>query len=723
MKRSLQKMKLGKLGTLEFTNQSSVFDAKRDLRILFMVNGNGTISSNNQTLKYVKDDLFVISSGKSASYRGDGYLAILSIRSDVLKFFKVSESSIICSSQQRDNVAYKAFSDIIMKLINMCLDDNFSRTDFYVIQIINLLEKNFSVNLSDQNLNLVEMVHDFIDSNYFEPLTLVDIAQKLNFSPQYVSMSFKKSTGNNVMTYLNEVRLKACTNELRTTKKSIVDIALDNGFSTVVTFNRDFKKKFDLTPTEYRKNNSNRKQTDDLKQQEIIKQLLDERKADGLNDIYVDVKPNRDRMVKKVWNDCYRFFKNEHGSNFEKEFSKINTDFVRYTIYESSVRLTETDLISIEKELDYVLRKGLKPIFDFDIVRNNLTNEEYMQIILGNIQLILKHFANIVSIRNISDWKIQFTIKDDFDLLKLRDFLLKVGKIQSLYKNFEKIIIASEYERLSNVAQINLDIDYSLIVGASLNHNFTGQSDVLMKTLIRMIKNLKNNIGDKKLYIEDLQLISSNNKLLNDTEYFSCAYVYFVLQTWSLLDGIEIPKVEDSGFGENNSFLNGQRGLFSTEGISKPIYGSISFLDKSGRYYIHHDEHNIVTFDGFNDFSIICQGYNQVSYDDYDLTYQNYQGIFKHFQTKKMHFNFSNIKNGTYRIKIRRINRTDGNLVHVWSNLNYLENLSTSELKYLEYSSQPKLNMKDVSVTNNKFNLTVDVSSNEVVYVHFIYRY
>ena len=44
------------------------------------------------------------------------------------------------------------------------------------------------------------------------------------------------------------------SNELYTTDKRIADIAYDNGFADEKSFYASFKKKYNMTPLEYRKN-------------------------------------------------------------------------------------------------------------------------------------------------------------------------------------------------------------------------------------------------------------------------------------------------------------------------------------------------------------------------------------------------------------------------------------------------------------------------------------
>ena len=54
--------------------------------------------------------------------------------------------------------------------------------------------------------------------------------------------------------YLNETRLGYATQRLENTDDTITEICMDSGFESQRTFNRVFKERYKVTPSEYRKN-------------------------------------------------------------------------------------------------------------------------------------------------------------------------------------------------------------------------------------------------------------------------------------------------------------------------------------------------------------------------------------------------------------------------------------------------------------------------------------
>ena len=80
-----------------------------------------------------------------------------------------------------------------------------------------------------------------------------ELATNTPYSYSRLSRLFKLYIGKTLVEYINELKIVYAKRELRTTKKSIIDISLDLGYDSVSSFNHNFKKATSLTPTQYRK--------------------------------------------------------------------------------------------------------------------------------------------------------------------------------------------------------------------------------------------------------------------------------------------------------------------------------------------------------------------------------------------------------------------------------------------------------------------------------------
>ncbi|HOA55820.1 MAG: AraC family transcriptional regulator [Acetivibrionales bacterium] len=102
-------------------------------------------------------------------------------------------------------------------------------------------------------LKQINRAFEYIEKNYPGQITLKDISQAAGFSEYYFSRLFKEYTGQSFLSYLNTYRVKQAEKLLRSTEKSVLEIALDSGFNSLTTFNRIFKKIKGCSPSYYRK--------------------------------------------------------------------------------------------------------------------------------------------------------------------------------------------------------------------------------------------------------------------------------------------------------------------------------------------------------------------------------------------------------------------------------------------------------------------------------------
>jgi len=93
----------------------------------------------------------------------------------------------------------------------------------------------------------------FINEHFRQQISANDIAAAAGFSPNYLSRKFREAAGIGVHDYLVFIRLRNAAFELISTDDSVTDIALRCGFSDSNYFKDVFKKKYGMTPREYRK--------------------------------------------------------------------------------------------------------------------------------------------------------------------------------------------------------------------------------------------------------------------------------------------------------------------------------------------------------------------------------------------------------------------------------------------------------------------------------------
>ena len=141
-------------------------------------------------------------------------------------------------------------------------NDPFSKqlTNNYIYELLSFIYKLIFVETEDisdifeVSNNEINKAIRYIYNNYNKPLTLSGISDYCHMNPSYFSRFFKKSTGLNLIDYINTVRIKNAVFLLTNTTLSIAEIAQTCGYNDQGYFCKTFKKINGCTASEYKKN-------------------------------------------------------------------------------------------------------------------------------------------------------------------------------------------------------------------------------------------------------------------------------------------------------------------------------------------------------------------------------------------------------------------------------------------------------------------------------------
>ncbi len=105
----------------------------------------------------------------------------------------------------------------------------------------------------NKSLDKMKIVLMYIQKNYSRQITIEEIAGICYYSKSHFMKFFKASMGQGFVQYLNDYRLDIASHMLTSTSDNIIDIASKTGFDNLSYFNRIFKKKYGISPGQYRK--------------------------------------------------------------------------------------------------------------------------------------------------------------------------------------------------------------------------------------------------------------------------------------------------------------------------------------------------------------------------------------------------------------------------------------------------------------------------------------
>ncbi|GGG24021.1 hypothetical protein GCM10007425_18100 [Lysinibacillus alkalisoli] len=104
---------------------------------------------------------------------------------------------------------------------------------------------------------LVEQVLRYITQHFREPISIARLASQLNYTPQYITRTFKAQMGCSPSEYMMRLRMEVAKQILVNSAASLQEIASYIGYNDSLYFTRIFKKQVGIAPGEYRKNHAN----------------------------------------------------------------------------------------------------------------------------------------------------------------------------------------------------------------------------------------------------------------------------------------------------------------------------------------------------------------------------------------------------------------------------------------------------------------------------------
>lgn len=106
---------------------------------------------------------------------------------------------------------------------------------------------------NENSSRLSEDIKIYVKGHYTDcNVNISAIAEEIGITPRYMSRIFKEQTGMNLLNYINDVRIEHAKTLLKTTEKTVDEIAEETGFANSRTFRRNFQKAAGITAMNYR---------------------------------------------------------------------------------------------------------------------------------------------------------------------------------------------------------------------------------------------------------------------------------------------------------------------------------------------------------------------------------------------------------------------------------------------------------------------------------------
>jgi AraC-like DNA-binding protein/beta-xylosidase len=679
-----------------------------------------------------------------------GLLACLRIDAEsLLRMLHYEPRYFVCASKGSEDPQIQKIRRLIGGILTAPyledLNEIALRQDSY--DLLALLLKNFTNNSyffhgTGEENRKVEMTA-WLRANSTRETTMREAAEYLGLTPQYFSRWFHQEFGTSFLKYLGRIRLEKAEELLEKTDKSILHIALECGFPNAASFSRIFKEKHGETPMEYRKSHPVELQEETLGEEEIRTLLSEEEESETNTTVMRVDLLDPGKPLEKPWN-----FLCNPG-----------------TVSDLSDRNIQELIRSMQKELklrwarvifDHDNTKGLSSFYEEDRCGSFLYDISVKPLFVIDLRrygedpdffAYLKAFITHTSQRfGVQTYHFEMIGTNEFD-----------AKSSSAYASFAKevrrtaalagvscqlygpgILLNENGRNLKEFLRYNHELDHITISSAPftvgnrqgevfINRITTaGYLSEQMETAQRIMQ---------EAGLEERPILTSwrdtldEYDVLNDSCYAAARFIHMILGIYGRTPALPLERMLDGlhGSSEEKTF-SGQAGLMTPDGIRKPSFYALRFLNNLDATCQGHNEHMIVTSSGTAYHEIVIENCSILGYPYYMENRQLAPGsaipedFYESREPLKYSIVLENIPDGEYFIKMRTVNEEKGNAYRCWVDLNYPDTslLGRDEETALHASAVPAMHGELVKTQNGVLKIDGVLSPNEIRHLHII---
>lgn len=484
-------------------------NVQKNMEFLFILKGALNIIINNQCYSLKESDIVLINNGDIYEINGDEENLVLSMQIDYDFFASIvknSQNLYLCNSSLGDSKKYDAIRKILAKVMYEYSNKEYSYEYQIMAQVYNLiyiLNTEFLLadsqeiqSLESKNSKYDQRVNDilsYIKQNYYQQISLQDVANAQYLSPEYLSRFFKSYMGMTFSRYINEYRLTQAVKELMRTDNPVTKVAMNNGFPNLVAFNKIFKEVYNTTPAEYR-NKIRKKQsvngeneeidsevtkvdynqvleqlTKYVEENEVSREKSESIKGYNENAINIEVDSNEKKAISHTWRNLINLGYASDGlrSDLQQHLTYIQNSikfkYARFQGIFSADMLSEEgdeggesyNFSKIDKLIDFLHSIGLKPFIELGNKAKvlNLVSDKIMYFknhsnkqknFKENLELLEKfiiHCVNRYGIDEVSEWYFDIWKEGDVNhIFWSGNFDKYLNVFESYYKVIKNIV-------------------------------------------------------------------------------------------------------------------------------------------------------------------------------------------------------------------------------------------------------------------------------------------
>lgn len=609
----------------------------------------------------------------------------------------------------------------------------------------------------------VQVIISYVNQNFREEINLGKLAEQMYLSTSSLSRLFKRSMGCYFGDFVNHVRLNHAVQELEQTEKTITHIAADSGFASLAAFNKQFQAIYQMTPSVYRRFAQEKQETEEAKEiralEEDIQRLRQEEAFEstshpGQETVSVKVEAGPGKTYQSCWNQVLNggAAADLMASNTQKHiaalFEELKFRYVRIWSFFSKRMMILQDTSGcqynfdmLDDLFDFMVAHRMTPYLDMGQRPSCAVKSEGQMVYYEDEELVfssandwlrmamafVEHMIRRYGRQAMTEWIFDFTIDIRWEVVpfcsdeaemwevyrRFYAFLqqnlpgVKVGGLGSVpSSHMEKTVRWLQYCKTYDCVPHHLSVLIFPYVQEARGGDFaprrTAREDEEVHQ-IRLFREMldKNGLKDCQLFVVEWNNSLSTRSWLNDS-CFRAAYALEVIRrTWGIADVMAIWMATDwcCSYYDTMHVAHGGNGLVSKNGIRKPIYHALDFLNRMNARFLQQGRNYIATTNG-PDLYILCYNFKKYSYQFYREEENNFDlhqlsDLFADDCDLPIHFTLTGLEDSAeYAVKRRTVNRDHGSLLGEWSRFEFETSLDARDVQYLRNKCNPELSMR-----------------------------
>ena len=126
-------------------------------------------------------------------------------------------------------------------------------------------------------------------------------------------------------------------------------------------------------------------------------------------------------------------------------------------------------------------------------------------------------------------------------------------------------------------------------------------------------------------------------------------------------------------------------------------------------------------------YAIVCHNQQILNYNYYltpeeKVEKERLWSYFEGRNSLRLRLHLKDVKDGTYRVKVYRINYKHGSIMNTWEEMGFERELSRNDIKYFRRICEPNLTIRKVQSVDGNLLINEELQPNEIAVIRIRYQ-